>query len=262
MGSEYRIELLQDSLTSTPNGTAVHHPLSGPYRFSSGRDMPSHGHLTFAGHNLTHSPLLDDVKVFHLEFSGEQGPAQDREAWADPLRVAVLQRMSSKERAWYLSCTGTYLRTGTPADYVAAVQDLQDNVFDGVEPHHVVVRSEKQHGYGKGFYQRFFFEAPNQILPRVVLRYWPRVVPGWPMEGYNMESARIDLFREWDGMPRDAQLFRAVIDQIFIAFYTYPAEHDHFAFVTNKLSLDDIKQLLAFESLQRLAQEIGEQAMR
>jgi len=49
------------------------------------------------------------------------------------------------------------------------------------------------------------------------------------------------------------------MDQVFVAFYSFPAEHRHFGFVTSKLSLDDMRQLLDIESLQRQAEEIDKQ---
>lgn len=254
MQRQYEVELSEDEIRRGEDGGVIHHPLDGPYCLDSDRDLPVYGRLTFDGHDLAKSVLLDDVRVFHLTFHGESADIQHREAWADPLRVEVLQRLSPEDRAWYLSCVGTYLNSSSPAEYTPIVQDLEGLLKDE-QAIFAVVHSE--FGFGERLHPRLFFEAPNRFLPQIVHRYWPRAIPGWPMEGYNMAPGQIDLLREWDKRPRRDRLFRDVMDQVFIAFYTFPAEHRHFVFVTSKLDLDGMRQLLDIDSLQAQATEIG-----
>jgi len=256
MEDDQIVEFGEDRIKRGKDGKVIHHPLNGPYRFPTGEDMPSYGHLTFGGHDLPKSPILGGVRVFYLEFFGEPTPVLYREAWADPLRIEVLQRLSQHNKSWYLSCVGTYLNTSSPDGYMPIVGELQQEFFKGQEPSFAVVQSEIQFGYGKGFHPRFFFEVPNQLLPRVVQKYWATAIPGWPMEGYNMASGQIQLLSEWDKRPRDDRLFRDVMDEVQVAFYTYPAEHRHLVFVTNKLDLGEMRRLLDLESLRRHAEKI------
>jgi hypothetical protein len=60
-----QVELWEDEITRNADGQITHHPLNGLYVSSSGEDGPSYGYLTFGGHNLAESPLLDDVRVFY-----------------------------------------------------------------------------------------------------------------------------------------------------------------------------------------------------
>lgn len=248
------IALWKDEIAKNEQGHITHHPLNSIYYYSAKSKGTSYGHLTFAGHDLAESDLFDDVQVFHLEFFGEPLHILDREAWADPLRADILRRLSPDHHAWYLSCVGTYLSEPDSSTFI--VKELQNSFFGGQQPKFVVVQSEKKYGYGLGFHSRLFLEIPNLLLPDIVRHYWPRAIPGWPLEGYNMPSGQIERLYEWDKLPRDAHLFRQVMDQVLVAFYTHPSEHRHFAFVTCKLDLDDIKQLIDIESLTSLAQEI------
>lgn len=88
------VELWEGRIRTDELGHAVHHPLNGPYYSGTERVGTSYGHLTFAGHDLDKSDILDDVRVFHLEFYGEPPHLRDREAWADPLRAKALRRLS------------------------------------------------------------------------------------------------------------------------------------------------------------------------
>ena len=253
MKLDYEVRLTEDKIL-VEQGQIVHHPLNGPYKFRSGQDMPSYGHFTFGGHNLDSSPLFSDIRVFYLDFFGEADSTLDREAWADPLRGIVLQRLSSQDHAWYLSCIGNILTR--PDAHISIVDELQ-HIFPGDESLNVaIVNSERPYGHGKGFAPRLFFEAPNQLLPDIVSKYWPAAMPATPIEGYNMASGQIDFLQKWNARPRDDELFCDVIDQVFVAFYTYPSENRHFVFVTNKLTLDDMRSLLDIESLQHKAQEL------
>lgn len=251
-----QVELRKDEVIRDANGQITHHPLNGLYRSISGEDRSGYGHLTFGGHNLANSQLLDDVNVFYLFFYGESSDVEGREAWADPLRVEVLQRLSSENRTWYLSFVGDIPDASSSTGYTPITQEIQQGLSQEEKLDFAVVQSELPHYVGKGFRPRLFFETPNRLLSHVVSRYWSRAYPGLPIEGYNLSPGQIGLLHKWDKRPRDAQLFRDVMNEISIAFYTFPAEHRHFAFVTSKLGLDDMKQLLDIESLRRQAREI------
>ncbi len=254
MESAYEVSLSEDRIV-TREGQIIHHPLNGPYRSSSGQDRPSYGHLTFGGHDLDKSALFDDVKVFYLEFYGEPDHLLDREAWADPLRVAILERLSPNSHSWYLSCLGNILNSPIEGDSIA--QKLRDESFRTAELNYAVVQSEMPYGFGRGIAPRFFFEAPNHLLANIVPRYWPQAIPTYSIEGYNMPADNISLLYDWNMHPRDEKLFLEVMQQIRIAFYTYPAEHRHFIFLTNKLTLEDMKRLVNIEALQEAAGEIA-----
>jgi hypothetical protein len=104
---------------------------------------------------------------------------------------------------------------------------------------------------------RLFFEVPNLYVSAVILYFWSNAVPGYPIEGYNMEPGQIEAFRQWDGRPRDEQLFREVIDRTFVNFYTFPEENRYFVFVTNKLNIEELANLIGLEDIQERAKEMG-----
>ncbi len=72
-----------------------------------------------------------------------------------------------------------------------------------------------------------------------------------------MKRGQIGWLHQLDDRPRDDRLFREIVDSVFIAFYTFPSEHQHFAFVTNKLNLDDLSRLLDIKTLNKQASKMG-----
>jgi hypothetical protein len=83
-------------------------------------------------------------------------------------------------------------------------------------------------------------------------------MPSYPIEGYNMEAGQIEVLRQWDIRPRDDQLFRDVINRTFVNFYTFPAEHRYFVFVTNKLNYVELASLIKLDELQERAKKMGQ----
>ncbi len=243
----YEVNLWEDEIRRDETGKIVHHPLNSIYCFNDGSDMPGYGHLTFAGHDMDKSSILEDVKVFYLEFRGEPEEIYDREAWADPLRAEVLIRLSDVNRCWYMSM------------FDISIRDIGDMITEiiGKQMNQIVVKSENAYGSGLGFRSREFVEVPNCYLSDVSRYFWSQASPGYPIEGYNMESGQIEVLRRWDLRPRDDKLFREVIDKTFVSFYTFPAEHRYFVFVTNKLNYADLANLIRLEGLQKRAKEMS-----
>jgi hypothetical protein len=248
----YEVDFWEDEIERDETGRVVHHPLNSRYYVKYREDTASYGHLTFGGHDLDKSPILDDVKVFYLEFKGEPEKVHDREEWADPLRVEVLKRLTGTNRCWYMS-----MKDG-------AFEGIGDMIkkLTGTSLKQIEVRSEIPFAYGHGFTPRHFFGVPNRYLSEVVRYFWSEAVPAYPIEGYNMEVGKIEVLAQWDARPRDDQLFRDVIDQAFISFYTFPAEHCDFVFVTNKLTCAELANLIGLDELQERVKEMSREKKR
>lgn len=245
---EYEVELWEDEVERDETGIVVHHPLNSRYYVILGKDSVSYGHLTFAGHDLDESQILENIKVFYLEFKGEPEEIYDREEWADPLRLEVLRRLSDTNRSWYLSMIDI--------DH----KDIGDEVEKilGKRLPEIYIQSEKPFGYGYGFIQRKILEIPNQYLSEVVQYFWSKAAPGYPIEGYNMAPGQINILKQWDKRPRNDHLFREMCDRTFISFYTFPAEHRYFVFVTNKLNYKELANLIDMKDLHAKAQKMAE----
>jgi hypothetical protein len=251
MDEEYQVEFWEDKITRNEDGQLIHHPLNSLYKFN-GADYPSYGYLTFCGHDLDKSQILSDLHVYYLEFFGEEN--RDREAWADNLRVDVLKSLCTGNYSWYLGVVGsdvTSMRDILMMIFFQESMITNQNKEKQVES--VIVDSEKMFGSGKGFLKRTFFEVPRSSIERVLLEYLPDSTPGWPIEGYCMAPDSIHLFEEWNKRERDDKLCKDVLDQAFIAFYTFPSENRYFVFLTNKLMKDELTEIIHLESLREKA---------
>jgi len=103
---------------------------------------------------LDKSLILDDIRVFYLEFHCDPDGTDDREGWADPLRVQVLKNLSADERCWYLS-----MKDINHEDIGDALKRIL-----GTELNRIEVQSEIPPGYGRGFWAREFSKSLTNIL--------------------------------------------------------------------------------------------------
>ncbi len=236
------VELFEDKIQLDEGGKIIHHPLESLYyHFKDQRLKPANrNQLTFAGDNLMDTNICSEVKVFYLWFSGEL--ELDREEWADPLRVETLKRLTGKGRSWYMSFVGDVTERFFLQDGRIVHEELFAYIANKGPDELVILDSPKPYGYGRGSKKRVFFEVQDQDLEWVVKTVWSEACGGYSIEGYNFASGRIDLLKKWNESPRDANLFREVINQTYMTFYTYPAEHRHFAFLTNQLDFSDFEK--------------------
>lgn len=254
MHEQREVALWEDEIERGPDGQIVHDPLHSWYTADS-EDKTSHGHLSFCGHGLAQSPSFSDVRVFYLEFRGPPAPAIEPAEWADPLRLEALERLLPGNRAWYLGFIDCGFETpGLVASTLLTWWEAERGLRRREVPF-AIVRSEKPAIYGPGSMPRAFLECTAETLPHVFARYWPGHVLGYPIEGYCMAPSSIQLLHEWDARPRDASLFREVMERSFVAFYTFPAENRDLVLVTSKLGLVEVRQLLDLDRLQEKAIE-------
>jgi hypothetical protein len=255
MSNRYEVSLWEDQVVRDQTGKITVHPFWGLYGLS---DPPkfSHGYLSFLGDIAVESPLMEEIKVFALEFKSDPYD-DDRESWADPFRIDILKRLGQNHHAWYLSLIG-WMPDKTVRDGFIPLDDhFQETVFKQEGVNFTSVSSEKRLGMGEGFWQRTFVEIPNKDLEEFFLKYWDAHSPGYPIEGYNFPAERIDLLKKWDEKPRDVLLFREVLDECFIAFYTEPAENRDLVFVTNKLTMEQFRTLINFEQIENSVKQLG-----
>jgi hypothetical protein len=250
------IELFEDEFQQNENGKVIHHPLDSLYYHykNQGKKPANLNHLTFAGDNLTETNIYNDVKVFDLWFSGEL--ELDREEWADPLRAEILKRLTGDGRSWYISFVGDVTERFFLHDEREVHEELLAYIAKKGSEDLILLDSKVPYGYGNGTKKRIFFEVLNQDLEWIVKTVWSEAYPGYSIEGYNFSSGRIDLLKQWNERSRDAHLFREVIDNSYMMFYTYPEEHRHFTFLTNKLSYFNFEQKINLEELKRRAKDL------
>jgi hypothetical protein len=250
-----RIELFEDDIQLSESGEVIHHPLDQLYYHyeEPGREPVNQNYLTFAGDHLTKSNLMGDLKIFHLEFSGE--PELDGEAWANPIRAEVLKRLTDEGRSWYISFIGDITQKILLQDERTVSQEFFTYMSKINPEMYIVLDSYKPYGYGKGRKKRIFFEIPNHEIEWVVPNIWLEAWAGYPIEGYNFPSGRIGLLKNWIERPRDALLFKEVTDETYISFFS-PSHHRHFAFLTNKFTLPEFTKKINLEELIQIAQTL------
>ena len=255
---KYEVILYEDKWQFREDGSVLYSPIRN-LEYSPPESAPiTYGCLSFAGHDLDQSTLLIGTKVFYLGFQGEMPDELYREAWADPLRAKILKRLSKKNRSWYISFVGD-ITERIILDDGRKVPEKLFQYFSKMDPSRVTtVMSEKPFGFGNGFERKMFFEIPNQEIEWAVQNIWPEAMEIYPIEGYNLPQGRIDLIRNWDQKKRDDRLFREVLENSYLSFFTYPEEHRHFKFVTLNLELQEFTEMINLESLQKKADEIAE----
>jgi len=254
---KYEITLFEDKWQFSEDGSVLYSPIRN-LRYSPPERAPiTYGCFSFAGHDLDKSTLLKGAKAFYLEFHGETPNELYREAWADPLRAKILKQLSEKNRSWYISFVGDITERIILHDG-REVPEKIFQYFSKMDPSRVAtVMSEKPFGAGNGFEKRIFFEIPNHEIEWVTQNIWPEAMEIYPIEGYNLPQGRIDLIRNWDQKKRDDRLFREVLENSFLSFFTFPEEHRNFKFLTLNLELKEFIEIINLELLQKKANEIA-----
>lgn len=244
-----------DEWKYSKNGSVLHSPFQNFDNVLPISLSKTYGCLTFAGHDLEKSQILNDINVFCLEFSGECSEMRDREKWANPIRGKVLRRLSDEGKSWYIgfnSDISTKLIQKNNWD----VDEQVFQFFSKKDPMRVAtVLSERPNGIMYGSEKRMFFEILNSEIEWAVQQIWQIAEDIYKIEGYNLPSGRMDLIRNWDQRKRDDLLFSEVMDNCRIAFFTYPAEPRHFKFVTKNMNYCEFLQKINIESLQKDALE-------
>ena len=268
MIEDYTIHLYEDKIHEYEDVwpariKRTHYPLNGPY------NGPGQKLLSFSPGNLASFPIFGDVKVFHLSLYGNaDNNEDDREAWADPIRFEVLRRLRHQDWNWYIAADGWAPYPTNPGGHIPLDRHLQNLFAKTHSIQSIPVRSFPAQS-GKmvaGHWvwtsepsTRTFFEIPFPLIGDAASVIWSNASPGIPIEGYQMPQGSLNLLRQWGNEPLDEKLFRQVIDACSVVFYTWPAEHRRFAFLTNKWSLSDLQAMLDIPDLQNMADQIKAQ---
>jgi hypothetical protein len=214
--------------------------------------LDSYGFLMEGINHLDETPLLDDVKAYHVNFFGGD-PEDDYELWANPLRVKILQRLTLSKWRWYLSFIGDMPVKSDPTGYVWIEQEMQNGIIQNENLNFVVLNSPESY---RRKHTRIFIEVPDRLIQPIIYRYWHRAWPGYPIQGLLMSPGQVNRLQTWSEKPRIAELFREIFDEVFVMFFAYPSENRHFYFLTNKLSFDEFQRLIDIADLQKEAVEI------
>ncbi len=265
------------------NGILKNHPLRFLYYFyDDGREPTNVNELTFTGDNLYRSQILNDVQLFDLIFHGEPPEEVYKEEWANPLRAEVLKRLSGNGRSWYISFVNHFMdifieNMGKPLsqklnDYLTEeglkfpdywedrkAQEFIDYYLQKDPGQIAVLDSGVPFGYGKGLMKRLFIEVPNEEIEQVAGMVWPGAWETYTIQGYNFPSGRIDMLKQWERKVWDDYLFREILDETQVFFNTWPAEHRHFQFFTNKYTFDEFQHAIQLDDLKSKARRILEE---
>jgi hypothetical protein len=245
MASEPEIRFWEQKIEHDSDGKILRHPLKSHYTATD-----RHG-MAFEGHNLAASENLQDIRCFYLEFHGD--PVSEHEEWATPLRAQVLERLQYKDWHWYLSFIGKIPEQQGADTYIYLAEDFLKKFVIPEDLGFTLVRQEERQ---KVLYQRLFVETPKHLLKPIITRYWPYMWDYFPAQGFLLPPDSFHLLHRWNVMRPDEHLFREVMDNTFVAFCSFPTTHRYFVFLTNKLTCDELAELLQLDDLKRQAQEI------
>lgn len=266
---DFTISLSEDTVyeykeTRPVAAKKTHYPLNGPYLTGAGREL-----LSFSPGDLAKYSLFEDVRVFYLCIWGKAVDNQDdREAWADAIRIEVLRRLMGQHYHWYIGAIGWYSNPDGSIDYQPLEEYLQQQALSPESLQSISVRSfpERSGKMVSGEWvwtespgRRTFFEIPLAFLENVAATIWSSASPGNSIEGYLLPPHSLNVLDKWGDAPLDEKLFRQVIDACPVLFSTFPEENIHFVFFTNKWTIGDMQTMLDVPSLQAMAEHLKAQ---
>ncbi len=250
MNTKY-ISLSEDHVQFHKDGSIAHHPLDGPYNKGKGAGL-----LAFQPRRISNYVLFNDVRVFNVIIDGSNAIADDdRDSWADPIRSEILIRLQNNNWRW---CISAACDAPSLLNYDKATSQneywLEQYIINNNVPH-AIIQSDTIYGT---VMNRLFFEVGRQETDKLIINCFRCAHPGHTIQGYLLPPKGIDLLKGWGLLPHDESTFRSVIETCSIIFYTFPAEHNNFAFVTNKHDYANLEQMLRMRSLEERAKQIIE----
>ncbi|MCM1566930.1 MAG: hypothetical protein NC238_13545 [Dehalobacter sp.] len=243
------IRLIEDTIQFRKDGSVAHHPLDGPYNKGKGAGL-----LTFQPRQISNYDLFNDVRVFNVLIDGNNViDDDDRDSWADPIRSEILRRLQKNNWRWCISaaCDApsllTHDRSTSQNEYW-----LEQYIISNHVPY-AIIQSDTIYGT---VMNRLFFEVEQQEMENLIINCFRCAHPGHTIQGYLLPPTGIDRVKSWSLLPHDEATFRYVVDTCSIIFYTFPAEHNNFAFITNKYDYVKVEHMLKIRSLERWAKQI------
>lgn len=213
-------------------------------------DSPLNNHqFAFAGDDLCSSALFDDIKEFHMTFHVENEEGCGSAAWAHSLRANILTRLSGKDHCWYI---------GYRTERQMSVYDKHSEVLLDTDVPRLrmwelselaFVDSGYRNNTGPGKIIKPIFEVRNIELEVFITEVWPKASSSFSIEGYCMPHGRLNLLRKWNKRERTAELFKEVIDECRILFFTSSDDHRDFHFITGKMDLDEFAKTINLNDL-------------
>lgn len=248
----YEIDVYKEEIETDDDGNVIYHPLYGR-KPVSGREATTYGIMTFGGRNLDKASQLSGISYYCIQFFGESDQKHGREAWADPIRASILNDLCPPGYSWYISTDGNLADPHSKGKYIDFIDYIQETVFPLHHLDHCYVSSERPYGHGYGFCERCIIEIPKELIEQYVSTYWRYASPGgFPIEGYNMRSGNIMLLSKWNQRQRDPELFLEVVNQVNCMFFTFPSEHCHFEFITNKYTYEEFQNSIQLTKLKEM----------
>lgn len=241
---ELHIGLMQNNLTNPVSNSLAH-----LFHWTSNHPPQNNNALSFFGDDVGFASVPDQVQSFYIKFFGEDPSIMDREAWADPLRAEILKRLSVEGRSWYIGTYGfetkEYIQKQT--NIPLASQNLFLSKFN--PDNIIVIPTNPPFGMGKEIIQKVFIEVTLQDIDWAIENIWPDAFCNFPIEGYNLPSGMINELFNWSERHKDIALFNEVLQKSDSIFYTFPSEHRHFCFISNKYTLTSFIDRLKIDEM-------------
>lgn len=228
-------------------------PLEDLYYWGNGNNPENAYQISFAGDNLCYSLELVDIQEITAMFYGEKVDDRSRESWADPIRAEILRRLAGTTRQWYIGFRSCW-PLAIYDEYSKILLDMHITRLPMWEFSEIaIVDSGYRVGFGKGIVKKPILDVKNELLTDFVPEVWGSASPAFSIEGYCLEIGKLSLFRSWNEQPRTSALFKQVLDECLMLFFTFGNEPRHFHFITNKMDTEEMKQVIDLTDLEERA---------
>ncbi len=231
-------------------------PLEDLYEWGLPYSPYNSNKLAFAGDGLLNSSLFESIEEIVVSFYNKDDTCQSQRDWADPLRYEILKRLSGDQYYWYI---------GYRTCWEMAIFDRYSKILLDMHIPYlrlwslselVFVDSGYEIGSGKGVVQKPVFEVKSKDLESFVAEVWPVANPAFSIEGYCMKPNSLEILYSWNKKERTPELFRRVIDECLVLFFTNSHGPRHLHFITNKMKASELADIINLADLIRKARQL------
>jgi hypothetical protein len=204
---------------------------------------------------IVYYPELEDIRLFFLSFHGHRKNERTRtrlSEWDSIYKYEIIDALTLPNYEWYFAIDGYIYEKNQQCRYDLHVDLEADLKIIGA------YREIRITEYlNDSFWFRKLFRIDSSICKEIILKYFQLPSNIWPIEGILVPKNEKNEINQYNNRSRDSKFLIDHLERYPIVFFSLRDSHEDLCFITQNLSLEQFKQTINFNAIQRAIRAIG-----